>query len=145
MSRPVARRLWEQIQQKRKFHKRADGLWWNQRLEEVRDEAHVRIAVARNRGKNGAAARWGKGANGAQAVPEHSLGNAQALPEQSPGDGSQVKLSTYPPKPSRKREGSRKRNRALADPWNQREKTAEVKRLMASGMSQKDAYRVVGW
>lgn len=83
-SRPVARRLWTEIQQKYRQH--ADGLWWNPRLEEVRIQARKQNALSSERGKKGAAARWGKGAMTRMQIDAPS--NAQALPEQSPSNSN---------------------------------------------------------
>ena len=90
VSRPTARRLWAEISYK--FHKRADGLWWNQRLEDVRATARRQMEKATTRAQAGAAARWGKGANGAQA-------RSQAMLEHSSSNAIQLKESTTPPQP----------------------------------------------
>lgn len=84
VSRSQSRRLWAAIQQKGKFHQRADGLWWNQRLEEVRIEARAKVAKASDRGRNGASARWGKGAL------VQSASNAQAMHKQSLSNGIHI-------------------------------------------------------
>jgi len=114
-SRSVARRLWLEIRSK--FVKYTDGLWWNPKMEEVRIEARRQHKAASERGRKGAAKRWGKGAQvDAQASLKQSLGNA-----------NQIQSIEEPPQPPAGAGGSnRPRRRRKTDPHP--EDLADIKR-----------------
>jgi hypothetical protein len=70
--------------------------------------------------------------------------------EQCLDDGNQSNKRVPPPTPSAPRKGSRRRRprapqptRHTRDTWNQQQKTAEFKRLLASGVSRAEATRLV--
>lgn len=141
-SRSIARRLWSEIAPK--FHKRADGRWWNAKAEAVRIEARRQFATASQRGKKGANARWGKGAN----AQSNAQAYAQALPEHCLSNANQNQNQVQPPKPPASGGRRRRRRVSAADlrDQEQADRTREVKRLMqVEGLSRTEAAKRAGY
>jgi uncharacterized protein YdaU (DUF1376 family) len=84
-----ARKLWAEIASK--FVIDPDGHARNERLENIRAQVRLEIAMKSGRGKAGAEGRWGK--------REQRSSNAQASPEQSLSNAIQNQTQVTPPVP----------------------------------------------